>query len=1024
MTISYTMEKIRKLSLLLLLLFAGFMVTAQQPFVVLSGHITQEQTGEPMPWYPVYISTDSLNFPGYFSEVFTDASGFYSDSIPYTSGAVTFINVTTPNCDGGLISQVVTFIPGVQQLTVDFSICSNGSSSCYASFRYLPASNDMLSISFFDESYAAPGSVINSWSWDFGDGNYSFEQNPVHTYAEAGHYLVTLNISGSDSSCFSGITLPVDAGYVLPGGCENYFHYYPDPTGAFTFEGFVFNGSADSYTWDFGDGTTATGQTVSHQFASNDTIYTVCLTTTGMGPDGMPCTSVSCQEVFFYTPDPCESTFWYYCDSTGTGFIFEGWSFAGNPETWTWDFGDGTTATGQIVSHTFANPNEFYNVCLTTTGTGPDGQTCEYTSCQEVFIYVPDPCESYFWYYPEPAGNSFTFEGWSMNNNVDSWTWDFGDGTTATGQTVTHIFAGTNQVYNVCLTTTGTGPDGSSCTYTYCQEVFTYISSPCENFFYATSNDGETYEFTGYLLNGENAEFFWDFGDGTTATGQVVTHTFASGQQNVYNVCLTTYLLNTPDSCYSTSCQMIFTGSGSGCQAIMSATPDSSGYTWSFADLSVGSSFRMWDFGDGNQSTEANPVHTYAEPGIYFACLMVGDSLNNCWDQTCQEIWVDLIQPECQASFFAFPADSSANSLTYQFINTSFPGYTSVTWDFGDGTSSDELFPVHTYAEAGIYVACLTIENGTSCSSTFCLTIFAGTTGGDYTIAGDVTAGNALAETGMVWLIGANNFYFAETLIESNGTYNFGGVPAGSYYIYAMLTPDAAGFADYLPTYYQNSLTWQGATIVTTADSSGWYSVNLVPASTLNQGNASITGTIFWTGTFKSGGTPAANVEIVLFNSTGLPVAYTFSHNDGSFAFENLPYGEYTVHAEMAGKQTQVMVVMLSDETSNASVDFVISATEINALGRDENNLPKLEAGNVFPNPVTDALYLELNAALSGKASAEILDLQGRIILSQELSLAGGNNRISINSSNLSKGIYILRITASGYQPVQRKFVK
>jgi hypothetical protein len=118
------------------------------------------------------------------------------------------------------------------------------------------------------------------------------------------------------------------------------------------------------------------------------------------------------------------------------------------------------------------------------------------------------------------------------------------------------------------------------------------------------------------------------------------------------------------------------------------------------------------------------------------------------------------------------------------------------------------------------------------------------------------------------------------------------------------------------------------------------------------------------------------------------------------------------------------MVVMLSDETSNASVDFVISATEINALGRDENNLPKLEAGNVFPNPVADALYLELNAALSGKASAEILDLQGRIILSQELSLAGGNNRISINSSSLSKGVYILRITASGYQPVQRKFVK
>jgi len=582
-------------------------------------------------------------------------------------------------------------------------------------------------------------------------------------------------------------------------------------------------------------------------------------------------------------------------------------------------------------------------------------------------------------------------------------------------------------MYTVCLTTTGTGPDGVTCSYVSCQEVFIYIPSPCENYFTSTTNDGSTFTFAGSLFSGAPADYYWDFGDGSTGSGQQVTHTFQPG--TMFNVCLTTITIEpgTNDTCVGHSCQPIFPGGGgSWCEAVMSSLPDSSGYTYYFEDLSQSDhSIRYWDFGDGEMSTEANVVHTYANPGIYWACLTIGDSLNMCWDQTCQEIWVDIVQPGCQASFLAFPSDSTTSSLSYQFINTSAPGYTNLQWSFGDGTGSTDPNPVHTYAYPGIYNTCLTIwDTAGFCQSTYCMEIYGGEAPGDYTISGNVMAGNTMANQGIVWLIGADNTYNGETTINPDGTYNFGGIPAGSYYIYAMLTPGSTGFFDYLPTYYASSLTWQGATIVTTGEPNGWYPVSLLSSMNWSQGNGNITGTINWGGTFKTGGTPAANVEIILFNSTGLPIAYTFSNSDGTFGFTNLPYGEYTIHAEMTGKTTQQAVVILMDGSANANINFIVTETAINTLGNHNIDSPRLQAGDPYPNPVNELLYLELNSAVSGAVIADVIDLQGRVLANERISLSGGNNRISINTSTLNKGIYLIRISSEGYQPLQRKFIK
>lgn len=929
------------LALLFLMTMAVSMAFAQQDYVTLTGHVINQETGIPVAGQPMFISVDSINFPGYTNQVFTDSSGFYTDQIPYMDGVTQGqIVVSTIDCNGQMVSNTAGFYPGMQQITIDFNIYCNAASGCQASFFYQPASNDMLSIAFIDQSTFMPDAGIDNWYWDFGDGNYSSEQNPIHSYSESGLYNACLYISSDDSSCYSNFCLPVDAGFFQPDSCMNYF--------------------------------------------------------------------------------------WYTADSTGNGYLFEGWAMNSPVDIWMWDFGDGTTATGQSVMHVFADTNTVHNVCLTTTGFDPGGVSCTAISCQEVFNFIPTPCESSFWYYPDSLNAGFTFKGWVNNTQIESWFWEFGDGTTATGQTVSHAFANPDEVYNVCLTTTGTGPDGQSCTYTSCQDVYINIPSPCENYFEAFTNDGNTYSFSGYVMSGVPADYFWDFGDGTTATGQQVTHTFQFAG-TVFNLCLTT-IANDPvnDTCTSTSCQVIFPGGGSSCEAIMSAIPDSSGYTYYFENLSQGEhSFIFWDFGDGGQSSQANPTYTYAEPGIYIACLTIGDSLNNCWDQTCLEIWVNAVQPDCQASFFAYPGDSLATSLNYLFINTSTPGYTSQQWAFGDGTGSMDPNPMHTYANPGIYNACLTIWDSTgNCQSTYCMEIYAGVVMGDYTLSGNVIAGNALADQGTVWLIGANNYYYAETTIDSAGTYNFGGVPAGSYYIYAMLTPGSSNFFDYLPTYYTSSLTWQGATIVSAGEPNGWYPINLVSSSTYGVGNASISGTISMGGTFKSGGAPAANVEIILFNSTGLPITYTFSNSDGAFAFSNLPYGEYTIQAEMTGKTTEALVVILSEGSSTANVSFVVNETFISVLGENELDKPALEAGILYPNPVGETLYLELSSRTSGKIIAEIIDLQGRIIHSEILILPDGSERISIATGDIEKGIYLLRLTTESRETVLRKFVR
>lgn len=143
-----------------------------------------------------------------------------------------------------------------------------------------------LEVSFSDSSTGK----IDSWLWNFGDGNTSTLQNPIHTYNQPNQYNVTLVVTGSTGS---DTLEKVNYITVDPPLIEAYFIGTP-LSGTAPLE-VTFNetstGNIDGWLWDFGDGNTSNERNPVHVYefvGHQQTIYTVTLTITdSYGSDTM-----------------------------------------------------------------------------------------------------------------------------------------------------------------------------------------------------------------------------------------------------------------------------------------------------------------------------------------------------------------------------------------------------------------------------------------------------------------------------------------------------------------------------------------------------------------------------------------------------------------------------------------------------------------------------------------------------------------------------------------------------------------
>lgn len=146
---------------------------------------------------------------------------------------------------------------------------------CQASFVYAPDSLFPNNVYFYSTSSSGnPTYPINSYLWSFGDGTGSTLQSPSHQYNSPGYYVVCLTIT--TGSVFQPMCTSVYCDSVYAGGsgaCSIYFGWQATQLNA-TFNATASGTPPFSYTWSFGDGTTGTGASPTHTYASAGT-YTV-----------------------------------------------------------------------------------------------------------------------------------------------------------------------------------------------------------------------------------------------------------------------------------------------------------------------------------------------------------------------------------------------------------------------------------------------------------------------------------------------------------------------------------------------------------------------------------------------------------------------------------------------------------------------------------------------------------------------------------------------------------------------------
>ena len=296
-----------------------------------------------------------------------------------------------------------------------------------------------LLVTFTDTSTNA-----TSWSWNFGDGvGTSNLQNPTYTYNTPGTYTVTLTATGPGGSDqeiktnYISVYEPLVANF---SGTPT--TGYKPLTAQFTDSS---TGVVTAWSWNFGDGGISTEQNPSYTYNNLGT-YTVTLTVTGPGGSDAE------TKVGYITVNGANFT--GYPTSGNKPLSVKFTDASAGATSWLWDFGDGGTSTIQSPGHTYTVVGTF---TVTLTVTGPGGSD---TRIRADYINVSGvPPVANFSANPTSGIKPLTVQFSDESTNIiNSWLWDFGDGSTSTAQNPYHTYSSLG-IFTVTLTVTG--PDGS-----------------------------------------------------------------------------------------------------------------------------------------------------------------------------------------------------------------------------------------------------------------------------------------------------------------------------------------------------------------------------------------------------------------------------------------------------------------------------------------------------------------------------------------------------------------------------------
>ncbi len=533
-----------------------------------------------------------------------------------------------------------------------------------------------------------------TYNWNFGDGSSSSQANPSHTYNTPGNFDVTLIIRDS-LGCTDTLkkvnyiqTINPAANYIPPPttvGCGPLTTQFTDATAG-----------ANSWTWNFGDGTTSTLQNPVHSFTVPG-FYTVSLTTSS--PNGGCAQTISNFNSFqvqggyagfTHTTSPCPP---YVATFQDTSM---------NAVSWFWDFGDGDTSSAQNPAHTYS-VGGYHSASLTITTA--DG--CTYTTMQSNSVYF-QPFGANFYGIPQDTVFPNPVQFYANSLGATSWTWDFGDGTISSLENPLHIFQNPGN-YNVTLTISN-----GTCTLFYDPPPFNFglpDITPIDG-----GNPGAPVVqsgcaplnvlFTNRIPN--SVIWHWDFGDGDTSSIEFPNHIYS--QPGIYTVTLITQdTMNIVQTMVMDSIVRV-SGPTAGFYILQNASCTNTQIT--LVDTSRNASTWFWNMGDGTSSNVQNPTHTYNTTTPNFIITQTVSDTLGCSSSLSRSLYNNFVSP-------LIASESEICGLDTVHFYTSLQNYSSYIWNFGDGTTSYQTNPSHVYSSEGSFNVSLQITDQYGCVQTF-----------------------------------------------------------------------------------------------------------------------------------------------------------------------------------------------------------------------------------------------------------------------------------------------------------------
>ena len=390
----------------------------------------------------------------------------------------------------------------------------------------------------------------------------------------------------------------------------------------------------------------------------------------------------------------------------------------------------------------------------------------------------------------------------------------------------------------------------------------------------------------------------------------------------------------------------------------------------------------------------------------------------------------------CHAYFGGHP--DSTNLLTWNFHTMPKSPTATYEWSFGDGNTASGLNVSNTYAAFGQYNVCLVLtDTAFQCLDTVCILVNVDSTwhpggmhpGGGHPGGGHPGGGNGIPGMGChAKFVGHPD---STNLLE--------------WHFHAMSKSPTATFA----WEFGDGNTGAGQDVTNTYVAFGSYNVCLVMTDTAHQCVdtfcilVNVDSTWHPGGHHPGGGHPGGgnpgggqgmncNADFSwAFDSTGavaftdlstpVPTSWLWNFGDGGTSTVQNPVYAY----QAPGTYFVTLSIGYTNcSCTDSTMQTVTLAVSIDAILATHTALGNEAMGNLYPNPAQQSVKFELSTAEAGEVSTLVLDMSGRIVMSQVQQVNAGTESIQLNLSGLMEGSYLLMVRHENGMQYVRKLNK